>query len=235
MRTFHRSVLLTAGCLAIAAGCSREAPPPPPPVATAPTPTAEAPPPPVAELRSAKATVAGLGGSAVTGEVTFVDTGNGIAIEAHVNGLKPAQKHGFHIHEIGDCSGDGSAAGPHFNPGAAEHGGPDSHVLHAGDLGNLLADPTGHATITMISRHVSLEDGAANSIVGRSVILHENEDDLTSQPAGNAGKRIACGQIELTSGGPMPSAGVVPVEASAPDGDAKEHGHEHGVGDDHEH
>lgn len=192
---------LATGSLFLLTGCNHQAPEVPPPVATAPKPKPPAPAP--AAMASAKATISGLGGSAVAGDVTFTDTGNGTSIEAHLTGLAPG-KHGFHIHETGDCSGDGTAAGDHFNPGSMPHGGPDGTSLHAGDMGNLVADAQGNAQLTMLSKHVTLDNGPMG-IVGRAVIVHENEDDLTSQPAGNAGSRVACGVIALTT--PMPAAG----------------------------
>jgi len=174
----------------------------------------------------ARATLMGLGGSTVTGDVTFTDSGNGISTEAHVNGLRPG-KHGFHVHEVGDCSGDGTAAGDHFNPAASPHGGPDGTAMHAGDMGNIEAGPDGKATVTMLSHHFTLEavgTTGTTGIIGRSVIVHENEDDLTSQPAGNAGARIACGRIEMVSGAMVMPAASAPMDgmdmpaASAPMG-----------------
>lgn len=211
MRTSVRLLLLSTSALVLA-GCSREAEPPPP-VVTAPRP---APPTaaPVEAPVTARAILTGLNGSTVGGEVKFTATAAGVSIEAHVNGLTPG-KHGFHIHEVGECAGDGTSAGPHFNPTAAAHGGPDGEVLHAGDMGNIEADATGHAMVTMISKHVSLEAGVPNSIIGRSVIVHQDPDDLTSQPAGNAGPRIACGIITLDAAA-APAEGAAPAEAAAP-------------------
>lgn len=186
------------GVLAVLqAGCPKkeEPPAPDPPPAAAPV---KMPAPVPAEPRAAaEAKIAGEPGSAVAGVVTFVDTGNGVAIEARVSGLTPG-KHGFHIHEVGDCTGDFSGAGGHFNPDARNHAGPDAMLRHNGDLGNLLANEAGDAMITMLSRNITIDNGKTG-ILGRSVIVHASEDDLATQPTGNSGARIGCGVIELHS------------------------------------
>src|SRR5947208_14884653 len=84
-------------------------------------------------------------GNNVTGSVTFTKSGDEVKVVADVNGLTPG-KHGFHIHEFGDCSSsDGSSAGGHFNPTHKQHGAPDASDRHAGDLGNIEADASGKA------------------------------------------------------------------------------------------
>lgn len=119
----------------------------------------------------------------------------GIHIIADVTGLTPNKKHGFHIHEYGDCSADdGSSAGAHFDPSGFLHGAPDSATRHIGDLGNLEADSKGVAHYDRIDKVIAFT--GANSIIGKSLIVHEREDDFTTQPTGNAGGRIACGVIE---------------------------------------
>jgi len=133
-------------------------------------------------------------GSKVQGTVLFVQEPNGVHVTADVTGLTPGE-HGFHIHEKGDCSApDGSSAGGHFNPTGKPHGAPAAHEHHAGDLGNLTADASGHAKLDWISPDLSFE--GTNSFIGRAVIVHAGKDDLKSQPAGNAGARAACGVIE---------------------------------------
>ena len=84
--------------------------------------------------------------------------------------------------------------GGHFNPQGTEHGGPKSEKRHAGDLGNVQADANGSAKSEITVTGISLGTGS-DSIIGRSVIVHAQADDLTSQPSGNAGPRIACGLI----------------------------------------
>ncbi len=112
-----------------------------------------------------------------------------------VTGLAPGTKHGFHVHEFGDCSApDGTSAGGHFAPEAHPHGAPDPAAHHAGDLGNLEADAAGKATVNLLVPGLSLGSGA-RALLGRGVIVHAQADDLTTQPTGNAGGRIACGVI----------------------------------------
>lgn len=133
-------------------------------------------------------------GSRAQGLVTFTQVEGGVRIVADVDYLEPG-KHGFHIHEFGDCSSpDGASAGGHFNPKKTRHGSPEGLERHAGDLGNLAADAKGHAHYDRIDKVITLE--GVDSIIGRSLIVHSNEDDYKTQPTGNAGGRIACGVIE---------------------------------------
>lgn len=133
-------------------------------------------------------------GNSVRGTVTFTKVRDGVRVVADVSGLTPGS-HGFHIHEKGDCSApDASSAGGHFNPTGTQHGAPDSEMRHVGDLGNLLADASGRAHLVRVDRHLMLD--GSSSIVGRGVIVHAKPDDLKSQPAGDAGPRVACGVIQ---------------------------------------
>ena len=139
------------------------------------------------------ATLHPVGGSQVGGTVTFTKTKEGIKVIADLSGLSPG-KHGFHIHEWGDCSAaDGTSAGGHYNPSKQPHGGPMDKKHHEGDLGNIEAQADGTAHYEATDKMLSLE--GPNSIVGRSVVVHAGEDDLKSQPAGNSGPRAACGVI----------------------------------------
>ena len=132
-------------------------------------------------------------GNTVTGLVTFTKSGQEIKVVADITGLTPG-KHGFHVHEFGDCSSsDGNSAGGHFNPGHKDHGAPDASDRHAGDLGNVEADTSGKAHLEWSDKVMKLS--GADSIIGRSVIVHEKEDDLKTQPTGNSGGRLACGVI----------------------------------------
>ena len=132
-------------------------------------------------------------GNNVSGVVTFTKVEGGVKIIADVTGLTPG-KHGFHIHEFGDCSaGDATSAGGHFNPSHMEHGAPDASMRHAGDFGNLEADESGKAHYERVDTMISLK--GADSITGHGLIVHEKADDLKSQPTGNAGARVACGVI----------------------------------------
>lgn len=134
-------------------------------------------------------------GNDVTGIVTFTKVDNGVKVVADLQGLTKG-KHGIHIHECGDCSAaDGTSAGGHFNPMGETHGAPMDAMRHEGDMGNIEADATGKAHLEYVDKTISFEGKA--SIIGRSVIVHEDEDDLKSQPTGNAGARVACGVIGI--------------------------------------
>jgi len=132
-------------------------------------------------------------GSKVQGVVYFKKVDGGVLITADVTGLTPG-KHGFHIHEFGDCSSpDAASAGGHFNPYNKKHGGPDFAERHAGDLGNIVADEKGVAHYERVDDLIKLN--GKDTIIGRSMIVHSNPDDFNTQPTGNAGGRVACGVI----------------------------------------
>jgi Cu-Zn family superoxide dismutase len=146
-----------------------------------------------AAVTKAVAVLAPTKDSKVSGVVTFTKVEGGVKIVADVTGLTPG-KHGFHIHEFGDCSApDATSAGGHFNPSQMQHGAPDALMRHVGDFGNLEADESGKAHYERVDTVISLED--VYSIIGHGVIAHEKSDDLKSQPTGNAGARVACGVI----------------------------------------
>jgi len=135
-------------------------------------------------------------GSTVQGTVTLIQTDQGLQIDAQVENLTPNAEHGFHVHEGTDCdTPDASSAGPHFNPTDKPHGEPASSHSHAGDLPNLTANSDGRATLSTVSSAVSLNEEEKNSVIGRTMIVHALPDDHHSQPAGNAGARVACGVI----------------------------------------
>jgi Cu-Zn family superoxide dismutase len=191
----------------------------PPPAATAPEGQA-------AYGTTAVAQLAALGGSGVGGTVTFtvVDpsvvmteavkpmAGDpaamatkriGVRVRVEVTGLSPGQ-HGLHVHEWGDCSApDGNSAGGHFNPHGMPHGDRTSAQRHPGDFGNVEADATGRTTLDLCCFDFPLAAGA-DGLLGRSVIVHAQPDDLTTQPTGNSGARVACGVIQLTTGETQP-------------------------------
>lgn len=134
-------------------------------------------------------------GNKVSGVVTFTKSDSGMVVIADIEGLSPG-KHGFHIHEFGDCSSpDGSSAGDHFNPDSKEHGAPHSNSRHAGDLGNLEAGQDGKVHYQIVDSLIKLHGD--RSIIGRSLVIHAGEDDLKSQPSGNSGARIAHGVIGI--------------------------------------
>lgn len=136
-------------------------------------------------------------GNEVKGVVTFTKTASGVDVVADLEGLTPGS-HGFHIHEYGDISApDGTSAGGHYNPEGMDHGGPSDTERHVGDLGNIVAGDDGTAHLELNDTKIKLN--GEHSIIGRGIIVHAGEDDLTSQPTGAAGARVAAGVIGVAN------------------------------------
>jgi superoxide dismutase, Cu-Zn family len=134
-------------------------------------------------------------GNKTFGEATFEQVGNKVRTVIFVQGLKPGQEHGLHIHEGADCSGDAMGAKGHFNPHGKPHGRPDSAERHAGDLPPLRANKAGRANVQADIDIITVTPGPA-SIIGRALVVHADPDDFKTQPTGNSGARIACGVIQ---------------------------------------
>lgn len=146
----------------------------------------------------AAAVLSPASGSTVQGRVAFTALSRGVRVLAQVGGL-PEGAHGFHIHETGDCSAaDASSAGGHFNPTGAAHGAPDAAERHVGDLGNIEARADSTAGYDRIDAMLTLD--GPNGIIGKAVVVHSGADDYTSQPSGDAGRRLACGVIQTVAG-----------------------------------
>jgi len=175
-----KSMLAVLAAAVVAAGCQ-----------SAPQPGAGA------EPLVATAALQPTKGNKAFGEATFEQVGdNKVHVIANLQGLKAGQQHGFHIHEVGDCSsGDGMSTKGHFNPAGQPHGDPASGAHHAGDLPALQADKGGRARLDVEVTGITVAPGPA-SIVGRGLIVHADPDDYKTQPTGNAGARIACGVIK---------------------------------------
>ena len=171
---------------------------------TAPTASRTSPPSPsagsaVSTARGADVVLASASASLVSGKLRAAPMGDGVHFTGEVGGLGANSTHAIHVHEKGDCSAvDASSAGAHFNPTGAAHGRAGSGAHHAGDMDNIVADAGGLARVNAHLRGVTLGGGAANDIAGRAVIVHAAPDDYASQPAGNAGARVACGIIVAT-------------------------------------
>jgi len=147
---------------------------------------------PATATEKSKAIIEAKSGSSVSGAAVATETKGAVEIVVDVAGAS-AGVHAVHIHEKGDCSApDATSAGGHFNPTGEAHGAPDADHHHAGDFGNMTvgADGKGHLVIT--SKMLTVAAGP-NSVAGRAIIVHEKEDDMKTQPTGNAGGRIGCG------------------------------------------
>ncbi len=148
-------------------------------------------------IKDGIAVISPASGSLCKGIVRFKLEDGGVKLTADIQGLAPDSRHGFHIHEFGDCSAaDATSAGSHYDPaGTKHHGRPSDTAKHGGDMGNLQADNAGKAHLELLLDGVTIS--GEHSILGRAVIIHANPDDF-SQPVGNAGGRIGCGVIGTT-------------------------------------
>lgn len=143
-------------------------------------------------------------GKGITGTAEFVERkqniGTVVEITVTASGLTPGL-HGMHIHAVGRCDPDFSAAGGHFDPGPHGHTDPDAnHPYHMGDIPNLEAGSDGRATLTTMTTRVSLSPGPLSLFDqdGSAVIIHADPDQgITGAPKSgvSGGARIACGVI----------------------------------------
>ena len=143
------------------------------------------------------ATLQPVGDTTANGRLLLTADANGVRITGSIVGLAPNAEHGFHVHEVGDCGGDGASnAGGHFNPTQQPHGNPVGGTTHhAGDIPNLMSDAQGNASVEVVVPGLTLGDGGANDVMGKAIIVHEKRDDYATQPSGDSGARIACGTI----------------------------------------
>lgn len=182
-------IVLVPALLALAACGSTPPPRPAPPPAV----------PMVSTAKQAEANLSPASASLVSGRLALVPDARGVHISGVIGGLQPLQTAAFHVHERGECSAvDASSAGGHFNPAAQPHGRNGAGAHHAGDMDNLRADAQGRVNVDVRLPGVTLGGGAPNDIAGRALVVHANADDYRSQPAGNAGARIACAVIRVT-------------------------------------
>lgn len=132
-----------------------------------------------------------------TGRAALTQGKNGVLIEMEVTNLPPGKWVAFHVHETGKCDAthQHESAGKHFNPGKAEHGFLAANGPHAGDMPNQYVGADGVLRAQVFNSMVVL-DGEENGIRGRALMIHGKSDDNRSQPAGDAGERLACAVIE---------------------------------------
>ena len=152
--------------------------------------SAPATPPATAEVKTADGKDVGI--------VTLTQTRSGVRLSGSLKGL-PAGEHALHVHSVGKCEPPFTSAGPHFNPAQKKHGklNPEGH--HAGDMDNIVVPASGNLALKMVNKDITLEKGKPNSVFqegGTAVVIHAAKDDYTTDPAGNAGDRIACGVVK---------------------------------------
>lgn len=154
------------------------------------------------------------GKGAKIGTVQLTEVADGVRIVLEASNLPPGV-HGFHVHDSGKCEGpDFTSAGGHFNPDGKQHGLQNPKGPHAGDLPNLVVDEKGRAKADFVAPLLTLRPGKYSLLEGdaTSLMIHRNADDYVTDPAGNAGPRLACGSI-------------VGVGAQADPGAPHHHGH----------
>jgi Cu-Zn family superoxide dismutase len=161
------------------------------------------------------------------GTAQFVESDDAVTVTVEVTGI-PQGDHGIHIHETGLCEPSGdqpfSSAGGHFNPTGADHGGPPDMTTaalegtpegtpepltgHAGDLGNITVGENGLGSLVVTTDRFTLSPGEATLFDedGSAIVIHADPDDLTTDPSGNSGARIACGVIVPAMEGGTPAA-----------------------------
>lgn len=204
--TLHFSIIVGLTMATAISGCSPDqkdsAPAAAAPIAAESAPAETMPAPPVESVpeaipaASATASMKSVEGMSVSGDLKLAPEAGGVRISGTISGLTPGSEHGFHIHETGDCSGpDFKTAGGHFNPSGMEHGNPNSAMHHAGDMMNLAVSDSGMATLDVTVPGVTLGDGGGADVMNRAIVIHAKADDYTSQPAGDAGDRVACAVI----------------------------------------
>ena len=131
------------------------------------------------------------------GTAMLTEQKDGVRVELKVSGLAPG-KHGFHFHENGTCTPpDFKSAGGHFNPFKKHHGMEHPQGMHVGDLPNLEVKEDGTAEVTLVAKGTTLRKGTASLLKkgGTALLIHAGADDNKTDPAGNAGDRVACGVV----------------------------------------
>jgi len=149
-----------------------------------------------APVQPAKAVLMNAVGKEV-GVVDLTQTPNGVLLRVNLTGVPPGD-HAFHIHAVGKCDPPFESAGGHFNPEGTKHGLMATEGRHAGDMPSLHVPSSGELTVEVLNSAVTLAKGPPNSVFdadGSAIVIHEGVDDYRTDPAGNAGARIACGIV----------------------------------------
>jgi len=150
-----------------------------------------------ASAQSAKANLKDASGKDIA-TATLTQTPAGVLIRLEAKGLPPGG-HAFHVHGTGKCEPPFTSAGGHFNPGKKKHGLTVEEGYHAGDMPNIHVPQSGELTIEILNSDVTLAKGEPDSLLkegGTALVIHAGQDDYKSDPAGDAGGRIACGVIQ---------------------------------------
>jgi superoxide dismutase, Cu-Zn family len=131
------------------------------------------------------------------GTAVLTQTPSGVKIDVDISHLPPGT-HAFHIHAVGKCEiPDFKSAGGHFNPEGKQHGKDNPNGMHAGDMLNFEVAADGTAKFSTTNPGVTLANrpNSLFNVGGTALVIHEKADDYRTDPAGNAGNRIACGPI----------------------------------------
>ncbi|MEH6993995.1 superoxide dismutase family protein [Neobacillus drentensis] len=132
------------------------------------------------------------------GTVTLQEVSSGVKVKVKLNGLPPGE-HAIQIYDKGQCKiPDFKTAGEHFNPDEKEHGLLHPKGSHAGDLPNLIVKDDGSVKAELMAGNLTLKEGIKKSLFtkdGTAIVVHEGKDDGMTQPDGDSGKRIGCGEI----------------------------------------
>lgn len=132
------------------------------------------------------------------GTVKLAQVPGGVLLTLSVKGLPPGE-HAFHVHAVGKCEPPFTTAGGHFNPDSKKHGIMAAGGHHAGDMPNLHIPSDGALTVEVMNDSITLDKGKPNSVFdadGSAIVIHASKDDYKSDPAGDAGARIACGVVQ---------------------------------------
>lgn len=151
----------------------------------------------------------------MVGTATLTEHPDGVEIKLKVEGLSPGF-HGIHIHELPKCEGpDFKSAGNHLNPDGKEHGLLHPKGPHLGDLPNIEADGSGQVDVELMVAEATLLEGKKSLLrdEGTSLIITEGKDDGMSQPSGNSGARLICGEIKRKAGDKSTESPTDPTES----------------------
>src|SRR5262245_61249678 len=151
---------------------------------------------PAIAAETASATLKDKDGKEV-GQVALTQTKSGVLMNVTLTGVAPGE-HAFHIHATGKCEPpDFKSAGPHFNPDNAKHGVMNPEGPHAGDMPNLHVPDSGKLQVEILDTLANLDgDGSILDSDGAALVVHAGVDDYKTDPAGNAGDRLACGVVQ---------------------------------------